>query len=103
MTCKSFCDFSENRVDIIWKGRLAISRTSIPAIRKDLETFLDRIRIFTITRKMTSEPKNPICCFTLLPNFDVNYIHSVNINKLLFPIALGIWSYDYNIGYYKSE
>lgn len=45
MSCKSFCNFSENRVHIIWKGRLAISRTSIPAIRKDQETFLDRIRI----------------------------------------------------------
>lgn len=36
---------TENRVHIIWKGRLAISRTSLQAIRKDPETFPDRITI----------------------------------------------------------
>lgn len=38
-------------VDIIWKGRFAISRTSILAIRKDLETFYDRITILRLPRK----------------------------------------------------
>lgn len=57
MSCKSFCNFSENRVHIIWKGRLAISRTSIPAIRKDQETFLDRIRILRSPGKRLHPPK----------------------------------------------
>lgn len=42
------------------KGRLAISRTSIPAIRKDPETFLDRIRISRSPGKHFHSPAPPL-------------------------------------------
>lgn len=113
MGCKSCCDFSENRVHIIGKGRLAISRTSIPAIRKDLETFLDRIRILRSPGKRLQSQNSSfsyLLLFFLLhfdwKNFDVSCLHlsfvlvflyaviSINLENLYFYIFiqhLQIW------------
>lgn len=62
-----FFKSSESRVDIIWKGKFAISRTSILAICKDLETFCNRLKFYDYQEKdLTAKKKASFPPFSYL-------------------------------------